>query len=127
MRELVIKFPDMRENLIGAIRYLANSETEITHKKVDGEGNLLEYFDFSLAVHIIYDDIPGMEDSHEGCIGDILKNEDEEKCMKELIKNLNYVLDVDEVGELDKNYILSKHWQLVIKSARKTLMTMSNS
>lgn len=107
------EFPEMRLNLIVAIEYLANSpETPVIMLKRDN--TVLKYYDFAMAIHQVFDDMPDLTQKTRSTIGVYLKNEPEVDVMIELIGRLELVISKNNPDG-------SKEWFDMVVTAQKAV------
>jgi hypothetical protein len=116
-----------RANLIDAVRFLANSPTEPKHERYDENGKLISFFDFDLAIHILFDDIPGLDSDPRSQIGMNLANEAEAEAVSTLIQKFNAVLDSDYPDDVDIDYVKTPRWLNVVEAARVALKVIEDA
>lgn len=122
MEELVyaqmieVKFPEMRKSVIGAVKSLADRDYQ---RRVWVEGrypNEQYYDDFSMNVHILFDDTVVLEDP-EKYLGAILASHAEVGVMEVLADALERLLDIEGRERSDLEYMESPHWDAVVTAA----------
>ncbi|WP_157252732.1 SCO4402 family protein [Nonomuraea typhae] len=111
-----IRFPKMRDEVISAIRALADpghQETVWRKREYPHDGY---YDDFSTNIHILYDDTGVCEDPF-GSIGLYLKSQAEAEAIARVAEALNELLEIEGAGRTDAEYLGSPHWHAVVRAA----------
>jgi hypothetical protein len=106
----------MRNEVIGAIRALADpnyQEAVWIRREYPHPGY---YDDFDLNIHILYDDTGVCEDPF-GSIGSYLKSKREAEVVSQLADALNALLAAEGDDRSDSEYLGSPHWQAVVHAA----------
>jgi hypothetical protein len=116
----MIKFPEMREELIERLQLLSDSVYQQAHW-----GSKSPHLDFRYIVHFFFDD-SALAEAPEECIGYILEGEREAVFVDCLCKKLNHVLDVYGHNQPDVFYINTPEWKEVIKDAKDFLVYLTN-
>jgi hypothetical protein len=124
MTKVHLRFPDMRVNMMDAIEFLAGSDEIIRIEEYEESGTLMLFFDFDLAIHLLFDDISDLSRNTSAAIGDVLYDEDEAMAVAAVIEALNIVLEIDYPDDLDMDYVKTPRWLAVIESARNALKVM---
>jgi hypothetical protein len=111
-----VKFPDMRSDIIAAVRALADSEYQNRvwiERRYPHEG----YFDdFTNNVHILYDDTKVLENP-EGSVGLFLRSQEEAVALVDLANAMNAMFLALGTDRSDIEYMESTLWDNVVKSA----------
>lgn len=115
----VVRFAEMRANLVSAIEFLANSPTKWKHAWYDENGTLVSFIDLDMAVNILFDDIPDLAIDARRAIGDTLANEAEAETVQCVARARDIVLDVDYPDDLDEDYVKTPRWLDVVQAARE--------
>ncbi|MET7339551.1 hypothetical protein [Nonomuraea sp. NPDC005650] len=106
----------MRNEVVGAVRALADPDYQKA-VWIRREFPHPEYYDdFSLNIHILYDDSGVCEDPF-GSIGSYLRSEREAEVVSQLADALNALLAVEGEDRSDSEYLGSPHWQAVVHAA----------
>ena len=113
-----------RVNLIVAIEFLANSPSEQKHVRYDKDGKLSSFFDFDLAINILFDDIPYLDSDPRRQIGINLANEAEAEAVHALVQALDLVLEVDYPDDIDEHYVRTPRWRAVVEAAHTALQVI---
>ena len=111
-----IRFPEMRRNVISAVRALADGEYQRrvwSERIYPNEGY---YDDFTLNLNILYDDTLVLDDP-VSTLGTVLRSEDEVWAMEELGSAIDEVLRLEGDGKADVDYLASPAWGAVLRSA----------
>ncbi|HEY1156925.1 MAG TPA: hypothetical protein VGE95_11620 [Arthrobacter sp.] len=106
----------MRNEVVGAIRALADpgyQEAVWIRREFPYSGY---YDDFSLNIHILYDDSSVCEDPF-GSIGTYLESKLEAEAVSRLADALNALLAAEGEDRSDSEYLSSPHWQAVVDAA----------
>jgi hypothetical protein len=113
-----VQFPEMRLNVVSAIKFLSDPELQKLSGKVkDG----IYYADLTLYVNILYDDCQVLPDPSLS-IGSILYPS-ESKVLRAVHEALNPLLS-DLGNKPDSDYFADPQWPAVVVAARETLRTM---
>ena len=115
-----IRYPEMRLQVIEAVRALADPHHQRTRWGRYEEG-VNYYDDLTLNVHILYDDCMVLPEP-EGSVPTILHAQ-EVPIFRELEHALGPMLD-DLRGEPDNVYLSDPRWSLVINAASRALAVM---
>jgi hypothetical protein len=75
---------------------------------------------FDCVVHFFFDDT-SLADQPEAAIGLILKDERELVLVKELVAALDAVLENNDFGLTDEEYIATLEWKIVVEVAKRAL------
>lgn len=110
-----IKYPDMRRNLISAVSYLANSRAKPVIEVRNSEGVLEQYFDFDVAINMIFDDVSIAENPQEW-IGVVLRNLHEAKALQVLVERLELLLQ-DDIDTLDEKTLETESFGEMVMAA----------
>lgn len=106
----------MRNEVIRAIRALADpnyQEAVWIRREYPHPGY---YDDFDLNIHILYEDTSVCEDPL-GSIGSYLKSKREAEVVSQLADALNALLAAEGDDRSDSEYLGSPHWQAVVHAA----------
>ena len=110
-----IRYPDMRRNLISAVSYLANSLDKPVIEVRNSEGLLKQYFDFDMAINVIFDDVRVAENPQD-CIGVVLRNAQEAEALQVLVEQLEILLR-DDIDTLDEETLATESFKAMVKAA----------
>lgn len=116
-----VEFPEMRSEVVLAIRALADSDyqqrvwirREYPHPKF--------YDDFTMNIHVLYDDTRLLELLDEAKIGDVLRNEDERASLRPLRDALETLFDRQGMKLTDEQYLATPEWPAVVSAAQTAL------
>ena len=115
--EQTIKYPWMREQLIGSIETLSDIDYQrkawVQHEFPEG----VEWDDLDLHFKFLFDG-PDIYDYLDESIGDILKNETELKAVKEMLNEMMNIFKEYGTELTDEEYINLPEWQEVIEKAK---------
>jgi hypothetical protein len=115
-----VQFPAMRDQVIAALRSLANPEHQRTHWGLS-KPEVNYYDDLTLNVHILYDDCQILPDP-SAAVGTVLI-EGEVEAIRRVHGALGPILD--ELGDRpDSDYLDDPGWPAVALAAQKALETM---
>ncbi|MER5935306.1 hypothetical protein [Streptomyces sp. NPDC002054] len=115
-----VEFPDARLQMASMLSSLASPEHQqrVWLAEVRGPADV---DDLTMVVNFL-DDTRVLEDP-EGVVGEVLRNENEARAMREL-SDVLYPL-IDELGDApDSVYLASRRWPLVVEAARRALSSM---
>lgn len=105
----ILKFPNIRSDLILLLRELADAD----YQKMINSNDPYKQFDIDEVFHFFFDDTDLFADSNS-CIGDILFDNHEAKFIDLITKRLNEILS--DVGDKDRfSYIEHPLWKNVIE------------
>lgn len=118
-----IEFPAMREQVIAAIRALADPRHQATRWGVYEPG--VDYYDdLTLNLHILYDDcrvLPGPDDA----VGSLLLAQ-EVPALRALEERLGPL--IDDLGDRpEADYLSDPRWQSVIEASKSVLAAMEEA
>lgn len=117
-----VQFPDMRLEVISALRALSDPDQQRSWGKA--EGDVPYYDDLTLNVHVLYDDCQVLPDPSDR-VGSVL-HEGEVVCLRTVHNALNPLLD--ELGEKpDAEYLDDPRWPTVMSAAAEALRVMEVS
>jgi hypothetical protein len=119
-----VQLAPIRANLISAIAFLANSASEQKHVRYDENGNLASFFDFDLAINILFDDIPYLDSDPRRQIGISLANEAEADAVHAVVQALDLVLEVDYPDDIDEHFVTTPRWVDVVSAAHNALQVI---
>lgn len=122
--KLTFKYPEMREELLHAIRSLADVEYQ-RKAWVKHELPPPKYDCFDFVIHFIYDDTRLAEDP-EGAIGLFVKDEQEVQLIKAVVRALERVFDALGMEATDEEYISSREWSNVLEAASQAWYAMKD-
>ncbi|MCN9243085.1 hypothetical protein NGF19_20160 [Streptomyces sp. RY43-2] len=111
-----VGFPDMRRNVISAVRALADAEYQRRvwiERIYPREGY---YDDFTLNLNILYDDTLVLDDP-ASTLGTVLRSEGEVSAMEALASAVDALLQREGDGRMDADYMASPLWDAVLRSA----------
>ena len=109
-----LKYPSMRDELIGYVDALASKEYQAS-AWVSG-GGAAEHDELDYAIHFLYDDT-SLATNPNKAIGWFLKDEREAEAVKRLIVALDKVFEVHGTDLDDAAYIASHEWNDVVAAA----------
>jgi len=121
-----IKFPDMRRDVLDAVRALADPEYQRRvwlERRYPHEGF---FDDFTLNVNTLYDDTQVLENPHQA-LGDILRTTKEVAAMEDLAQALDALFDRLGTELSDEEYVGAPEWELVVRAAREALAELERS
>ncbi|NJP94869.1 hypothetical protein HCN51_36470 [Nonomuraea sp. FMUSA5-5] len=115
-----VRFPEGRMEIVSAVAALASRD----HQRrvwVERRYPRKDYYDdFSTNVHILYDDTRVLEDP-SAAIGIYLRSEQEAAALANLAEILNAVFAEMGTESADSEYLKSRLWESVIRSASVAL------
>jgi hypothetical protein len=117
-----IQFPAMRQEVIAALRALADPQRQRSWGKV--EQGVSYYDDLTLNVHILYDDCQVLPDPSTA-VGSVLAR-GEVDALRAVHDALNPLLE-DLIDKPDGDYLMDPRWPTVIAAASEALRTMAAS
>jgi hypothetical protein len=121
LTELIdVSFPDMRENVVSAVRALAD---EVYQRRVWIDRDYPEegyYDDFTMNLHILFDDTLVLEDP-AATLGTVLKSREEVDAMTVLAGTLDELLGTEGSARADAEYLASPLWGAVVRAASAAL------
>ncbi|MDH6221681.1 SCO4402 family protein [Streptomyces pseudovenezuelae] len=119
-----VDFPEMRENILSAVRALSDSEYQDrvwVRREYPQEG----YFDdFSLNLNILFDDTLVLEEPTLA-LGKTLRSQEEVAAMTELAERIELVLKTEGSDRSDAEYMESRHWPGVVESASRAYLILT--
>ncbi|GAB3484593.1 SCO4402 family protein [Amycolatopsis cihanbeyliensis] len=118
----VVRYPDMRANVVGAVRALADPEFQRRAWIRKGPPQPGFAFDFTFYVNVL-DDVRMREDP-AATIGEILRNQKEVDVMKELASSLESLFHELGVERTDEEYLASPLWKPVVAAAKDALVIL---
>jgi hypothetical protein len=124
-------YSEMREELIEYLHTLSDLEYQYrAWVNLEQPAGVEDCFDLAvhfiyLAVHFIYDDTTLASDP-QSLINIILKNEDEVRLIKEVVKTLDSVFNDIGMEATDEEYILSSRWGGVLEAASQAYQSMKD-
>ncbi|MEV4096180.1 SCO4402 family protein [Streptosporangium saharense] len=121
-----IRFLSMRDEIISSVNTLANREYQQNvwvERKYPHPGY---YDDFSMNIHILYDDTNVLEDP-EGAIGTYLTSHDEAEALANLHEALEALFTELGTELTDIEYINSAYWEAVVEAAFSASQTLSEN
>ncbi|MGW1878755.1 SCO4402 family protein [Streptomyces sp. NPDC001975] len=112
----IVEFPDMRENVISAVRALADREYQerVWIQRIYPEDGYFD--DFTLNINILYDDTLVLEDP-ASALGTILSSQQEVAVLTVLRSALDELLEREGTNKSDAEYLASPLWSAVVDSA----------
>lgn len=119
-----VSFPDMRENVVSAVRALAD---EAYQRRVWIDRDYPEegyYDDFTMSLHILFDDTLVLEDP-AATLGTVLKSREEVDAMTVLAGALDELLDAEGSNRADEDYLASPLWGAVVRTAGAALALLT--
>ena len=119
-----IRFPEMRRNVISAVRALADGEYQRRvwiERIYPNEGY---YDDFTLNLNILYDDTLVLDDP-VSTLGTVLRSESEVVAMVELGSAIDEALRLEGDGKVDADYLASPSWAAVLRAASAAYETLT--
>lgn len=111
-----VSFPDMRRNVLSAVRALADEEYQRRvwiHRDYPHEGY---YDDFTMNLNILFDDTLVLEDPAT-TLGAVLKSQEEVGAMQALASAINVLMEREGTEHTDAEYVASPLWGDVVRSA----------
>jgi hypothetical protein len=118
-----VEFPAMRDEVVAALRSLADPQHQRTHWGVSEPG-VNYYDDLTLNVHILYDDSQVLPDP-SAAVGAVL-SEGEVDPLRTVHDALGPILD--ELGDRpDSDYLADTRWPAVVAAAQSALDAMRQS
>ncbi|MFG2971345.1 hypothetical protein ACGFZS_49595 [Streptomyces sp. NPDC048288] len=103
-----IEFPEMRENILSAVRALSDAEYQ-ERVWIRREYPRVGYFDdFTLNLNIIFDGTLVLEDPALA-LGKILRPQEEVTVMMDLVERIDLVLKAEGPDRSDAEYMRSPH------------------
>ncbi|MFF0579426.1 SCO4402 family protein [Streptosporangium saharense] len=121
-----IQFPSVREEIISSVNALANREYQQNvwaERKYPHPGY---YDDFSMNIHVLYDDTNVLEDP-EGAIGTYLTSHEEAEALANLYEALEALFTELGTELADIEYIKSDYWEAVVEAAVSASQTLSEN
>jgi hypothetical protein len=115
MVRTMIKFPEMREELIDRIQLLSDNIYQQSYW-----GSKVPHLGFNYIIHFFFDDSI-LSEAPEKCMGYILKNKQEVEFVSDLCKKINHILDVYGSNEPDDLYINTPEWDDLMRKANEFL------
>jgi hypothetical protein len=119
-----MRFPEMRAEIIGAVRALADRDYQerVWINKIFPHDNF--YDDFSMRVHILYDDTNVMSNPSEA-VGTFIY-ENEVASFRELDRSLSPLIDDLDDAE-DAVYLADPRWPQVVQAAKDALQILQTN
>lgn len=121
----MLKYLEMRVELLETLRSLADAEYQ---KKAWVNQDFppgIEYDEFDYAVHFIYDQA-GLAEDPEGTIGLFVQDQQELEMIKAVVDALERVFQAVGMKATDEEYISCPEWSDVLKTAQKAMHVMKN-
>ena len=115
-----MKHPEMRNQLISILQSLSNWEYQKKCWVLNEYPKGVEYDDFDLSVHFLFDDTELASDPEKN-IGYILKDKIEAQTVKAVCDELDKIFSKYGLDKTDEEYINLVEWEKVIESASKAL------
>lgn len=115
-----VQFPHMRDEVLAALRSLADPVHQRLRWGVLEEG-VNYYDDLTLVVHTLYDDMEVLPDPSRS-VGTVLR-EREVPVLREVARALSPLLDTHG-DEPDRVYLADSRWPNVVVAARRALAVM---
>ncbi|MET9482693.1 hypothetical protein [Streptomyces sp. NPDC006638] len=121
-----VSFPDMRRNVVSAVRALADEEYQ--HRVWVGRIYPQEgfYDDLSVNLNILYDDTLVLDDP-PSALGTVLTSEEEVAAMVVLASAVDDLLRREGNDKTDAEYVASPLWGAVLRSASTALVILSRT
>lgn len=118
----MIRYPDMRNELVEYLRCLSDLDYQ-RRNWVGGEvsEDAPDCLDYS--VHFLFDDTNLVEDP-KSCVGWILRNEAEARCLESLGQALNLLFHKYGTQLSDETYISLPEWRVVLSASKKALAVL---
>lgn len=119
-----VRFPQMRAEVIDAVRALADPEYQ---RRVWIRQELPQpdyYDDLTVNIHILYDDTRVLEEP-AGTVGDVLRSGDEAAAMVPLARQLDAVFDRYGTDLGDEEYLNTPEWPDVVRAAQTALAALT--
>jgi len=119
-----IKFPHMRNELVGNLEELSNAELQQQKWGPNVKGINRGHFDF--IIHNIFDDSDIAEDAYS-TIGEILLNNQEAELLSSVSRKLDQLLNKygNDLGDLE--YAEKPEWGDIVKSAQLALAELQSN
>lgn len=119
-----VRFPQMRAEVIDAVRALADPEYQ---QRVWIRRELPQpdyYDDFTLNIHILYDDTRVLEEP-AGTVGDVLRSAEEATALAPLARQLDALFDRYGTDLSDEEYLATPEWAGVVRAAQTALAALT--
>ncbi len=124
MSQAQVQLPQMREEIIAAVRALSDPDHQRQvwiERRYPHPGY---YDDLTLNLNVLYDDTLVLEDP-EAAIGTTLRDTAEAQKMQQLADRLDEILNSVGPAEGDATYIGHRLWPLVVEAAREAYATLT--
>ena len=116
-----VEYPEMRLNVVLAIQALADLDYQwrVWVRREYPHSNFFD--DFTLNIHILYDDTRLLELLDEARIGAFLRDEDEREALRPLRDALDTLFDRHGMKLTDEQYMTTPEWTAVVSAAQAAL------
>jgi hypothetical protein len=119
-----VRFPQMRDEVVGAVQALADPEYQqrvwIRHELPQPD----YYDDFTLNIHILYDDTRVLEVPDE-TVGDVLRSPAEAAAMAPLAQRIDALFERYGTDLSDQEYLDTPEWPAIVRAAQTALATLT--
>jgi len=119
-----LKYPSMREELIGYLKGLSDKEYQcevwVNHNVPNGVEDC-----FDMSIHFLYDDTD-LSNNPKKCIGIFLYNDKEAELISSVVSALDIIFDKYGLGLTDKEYIEKEEWNTVLKKSRNAYLFLKD-
>jgi hypothetical protein len=124
-QEIEVRFPEFREEIIGAVRTLSDPEYQNqAWVRRETPPDVIE--DFDMNIHILYDDTTVLEDPH-AAIGDLLKTAAEADALAKLAQVIDSMFERVGTDLSDEQYLVLPEWTAVVSAARDALSVLTDN
>ncbi|GHG18727.1 MULTISPECIES: SCO4402 family protein [Amycolatopsis] len=114
-----IQFPDMRNEIVRAVKALAEPEYQWS-AWVRRELPPGHYDEFTHRIHVLYDDTQVLEDP-ERAVGVYLRSVEEANAMRKLASAIDALFEDMGTELSDEDYLRAPGWASVVHAAREAL------
>jgi hypothetical protein len=121
-----VRFPEMRSEVMRALQALADPDYQrrVWVNRVYPHPGF--YDDFTLNIHILYDDTRVLEAPHE-VVGSVLSSDLEAEAMARLAHVINSLFERVGTDLSDEDYLRQPEWSSVVEQAQAALATLSEA
>lgn len=114
-----LKFPSMRDELIGYLRGLSDINYQC-RAWVQREASDTFYDEFDYAIHFLFDDT-GLATDARSWIGLVLLGEAEAQAVEGVVRSINELFLLHGVKLEDAEYLATPEWMRVVESSKEAL------
>ena len=120
-----VRFPEMRAEIVGAVAALADPAYQWSAwvRRELPEGH---YDEFTLRIHILYDDTQVLEDP-DRTVGVYLKSQEEADAMRGLGHAIDSLFAELGTERSDEEYLRAPGWDLVVDAAKNAQRILGKS